>query len=267
MTRKRKPPGTILDHGDRYQPAIQAHDIRSPHSKRTRIWGVKTHRFHHLLSQLECSVYFQAERDGRVKDIQEQCELNRDETVMIAARLGYRHPAGQHAMTSDFIITVVAHDGSTRQIAIHVKHASKLSRNMEWINVEAYYWSAMGIPLYVITELDIEAEVIHNGQWLYFVNTAEFDRLSALPNFGEIVSSLTAYVTSGRKLSMACEQAERDYGLPPNSGLLMAKVLIRERGWVTDLSVRIRLGRPLVLLEDRTQEWLKEVTNRETATA
>ncbi|PNP97036.1 TnsA endonuclease N-terminal domain-containing protein [Moraxella sp. RCAD0137] len=93
-----------------YQPFVKVQDISS-FGRSHRVFGHKSGRTHHLLSDLELSIFLLFEWNANVVSIDEQFALNLEETIALATEANIRHPRirGENkVMTSDFYITLNA---------------------------------------------------------------------------------------------------------------------------------------------------------------
>lgn len=89
-----------------YKPWIKISDISSS-GRSHRVFGHKTKRTHHLLSDLELATFLVLEWSPTVLDIREQFPLNYDDTLKIAEDKQIKHPSfrgDMNIMTSDFYV-------------------------------------------------------------------------------------------------------------------------------------------------------------------
>lgn len=157
--------------GRNYLPYIFVRDI--PSSGRShRIYGRRSGRVHHLLSDIEYAHYLNFDNDDLVTDIREQLALDRTETVRIANILGFRHPRDPRSdtnlvMTTDLVVTY-KHDSAYADAAFSIKPASQLTnrRVCEKLKIEATYWATKNIRFQVLTEKDIPLHLKRSLQWL-----------------------------------------------------------------------------------------------------
>ena len=87
-----------------YKPWITTHDFPSS-GKVARILGETTGRIHHLMSQNEKRLFLILDYDPLVSDIKEQYPLPLEDTLLIAAELGFKHPEMNgypFVLTTDF---------------------------------------------------------------------------------------------------------------------------------------------------------------------
>nr|WP_281491830.1 TnsA endonuclease N-terminal domain-containing protein [Wohlfahrtiimonas chitiniclastica] len=131
-----------------YKPWIKISDISSS-GRSHRVFGHKTRRTHHLMSDLELAIFLFLEWNSKVIDIREQFPLKFDETIEIAEYIQVKHPAiggNVHVMTSDFY--VVSSDKKFSQLVLQAKYANELKkpRVIEKLEIERRYWNSKGIP-------------------------------------------------------------------------------------------------------------------------
>ena len=97
--------------GSDYLPWLTVRDVPSI-GLSFRVKGWKSHRIHHLLSQLELNYFYTLEWSLIVTDIREQYPLlPLSETWQIASLKGISHPTSPKTnqpvvMTTDFLITI-----------------------------------------------------------------------------------------------------------------------------------------------------------------
>ncbi|CAI2051412.1 Transposon Tn7 transposition protein tnsA [Serratia fonticola] len=154
--------------GKHYQPWIKVHEV--PSSGRShRVWSHKTERVHHLLSDLELAVFMMLEWLPDITDIREQFPLRREDTRMIAAEAGIKHPGIRgvdQVMSSDFLVDSA--NAQHRQFVIQVKplEAFEDTRTIEKLELERRYWKLKQVPWYLVTNNEIDPVVRQNMQWL-----------------------------------------------------------------------------------------------------
>ncbi|VTX67395.1 Transposon Tn7 transposition protein TnsA [Acinetobacter junii] len=90
--------------GNSYKPWLTIRDVSSE-GRSHRVFGHKSQRTHHLLSDLELSTFLLLEWHSTTIDIREQYPLDLEQTLEIAKTIRIPHPRfGKHyqIMTSDF---------------------------------------------------------------------------------------------------------------------------------------------------------------------
>ena len=153
--------------GKNYKPFLTVRDVSSL-GRSHRVFGFKTQRMHHLLSDLELSVFLTLDWQETTTDIREQFPLNVDKTTQISEEAGIRHAAFRGAyqvMTSDFLVDTNSKDHP--QFALQVKYAKDLEdkRTIEKLELERRYWRSKGIPWFIVTENDICRDTVKNIEW------------------------------------------------------------------------------------------------------
>lgn len=156
-----------------YKPWLFVQDVPSQ-GRSHRVFSQKTGRVHHLLSDLELAVFLVFEWAPSITDIREQFPLRREDTRMIAAEHGLRHPSVRgvdQVMSSDFLID--SNTAPHRQFAVQVKPLEALSEvsTIEKLELERRYWLLKQTPWYLITECEIDPIVKQNLEWLYPAKT------------------------------------------------------------------------------------------------
>jgi len=160
-----------------YKPWITVRDLPSD-GRVHRIFGHKSQRTHHLLSDLELAVFLLLEWHQDVIQIREQFPLEIETTTQIAKKAGIVHPnqSGiKQYMSSDFLVNSI--DKQQPKFVLQAKYAEALNdaRTTEKLELERRYWNFKEVPWYLITEQDIPPVVIKNIKWLYPAQRDELD--------------------------------------------------------------------------------------------
>jgi len=160
-----------------YKPWITVRDLPSD-GRVHRVFGHKSQRTHHLLSDLELAVFLLLEWHQDVIQIREQFPLEIETTSQIAKEAGIVHPSQsgvKQYMSSDFLVN--SHDKQQPKFVLQAKYAEALddARTIEKLELERRYWSLKEVPWYLITEQDIPQTVIKNIKWLYPAQRDEID--------------------------------------------------------------------------------------------
>jgi hypothetical protein len=160
-----------------YKPWITVRDLPSD-GRVHRVFGHKSQRTHHLLSDLELAVFLLLEWHQDVIQIREQFPLKIATTSQIAREAGIVHPSQsgvKQYMSSDFLVN--SHDKQQPKFVLQAKYAEALddARTIEKLELERRYWKLKEVPWYLITEQDIPQTVIKNIKWLYPAQRDEID--------------------------------------------------------------------------------------------
>lgn len=196
-----------------YKPWLTVRDLPSK-GRVHRIFGHKSQRIHHLLSDLELSVFLLLEWLPDVTQIREQFPLRRDDTKNIAADALIKHPSEygyDNFMSSDFLVNST----STRQpkFVLQAKYASALDdkRTVEKLEIERRYWHMKQIPWYLITEKQLPKDVVKNVEWLYPASRTEDDY--ELSSDQVAVYQYHFSENPNRTVIDVCKMLDKEYGL------------------------------------------------------
>jgi hypothetical protein len=154
--------------GANYIPWLHVQDFPS-NGMASRVRGTKTGRIHHLMSNLETSLFFILDWSESVLDIREQypiLDIQRIIEIAESAQIKYPYDPQSgfpYIMTSDFFIETV--DGPT---VVTIKTSSDLEkpRTREKLEIERRYWQSQGIKWSIATENEINSTKARNIEWL-----------------------------------------------------------------------------------------------------
>lgn len=229
-----------------YKPAIYTYEIAS-RGKVARIKGATTNRVHHLLSQHEKYFLITLDYDPAVTDIREQYPLPLEDTLLIAAETGIRHPYADQCpavMTTDFFY---CRDGKWNAAAIKTSDDLNNKRTLDKLEIEKLYWERKRVPWELVTEKDISRCKASNLLWLH--SGEPIEKLIPDPGFLQDLTEafLEIYHDSTVPFSEAIETIESYCGLMPGTILQLFKHLIRKQ------LIPIDLSKPINLVEPRSQ--------------
>jgi hypothetical protein len=161
--------GRGAGHGDNYLPWLTVRDLAS-RGRSQRVFGHKSLRTHHLLSDLELAVFLILEWRTTTTDIREQFPLRFEDTLSLAKKAGIKHPQVQginQIMSSDFLVNTS--DSSRPKFALQAKYAKDLqdARTVEKLELERRYWQSKSVPWQIVTEKEISPIVFQNINWLF----------------------------------------------------------------------------------------------------
>jgi hypothetical protein len=154
--------------GADYTPWIRIQDFPSL-GMVSRVSGATTGRIHHLMSNLELSLFYLLDWSDDVIDIREQYPLIDLAYVLeIAKNANIRYPYDTksgfpYVLTSDFYIETVQ-----GVMIMSVKPSSELGkpRVREKLEIERRYWNKRGVEWSVMTENEINSVKARNIEWL-----------------------------------------------------------------------------------------------------
>jgi hypothetical protein len=226
--------------GSDYSPPLHIQDVNS-RGRSTRIFGYKTGRTHHFLSDLELNYFIITECNRSVIDLREQYPLlSLEETIDIANELNIEHPTNPKTqspiiMTTDLLITV-QRGLRKEEVARSVKYANDLEnpRVVEKLEIERQYWTRRHIDWAIVTERDIDKTLLENISALrdyreihdrIKINRQEMDKLEkALRKSSEIMPL--------GKAGLICDNK---FGLKEGTSIIIAYHLVATGKWQVDM--------------------------------
>lgn len=245
-------------HFSNYKPWLTIHDVPS-YGVVTRIRGWKSNRLHHLFSEhYELAHFYQLEWNSNVIDIREQYPLlPLEKTLFIAEKLGIKHPSDPKTkypiiMTTDMLLTVKEED-ELRFAAHSIKPISKLSKRVvNKLQIEKAYFEDIGTSWTLITEKQINYELVKNVEWLHSDrNINELFHLTL-----ELVNLIepTLYKATQKQEKPLAEitgDFDEYFDLPPGTCMQLVRFLIANRYWITEMRKKIQPTlKPLKVLKN-----------------
>lgn len=154
-----------------YKPWLRVQDVNSK-GVSSKVFGIKTQREHHMLSNLETQFFFLAEYCESVIDIREQFPLlPLTLSSKIAKSIGVDHPIVPkskelNVLTTDFLLTISTPNGNIFE-AISVKPLDRLKdpRSAEKLDLERAWWEAIDVPFHIFTGNNITKIQSNNISW------------------------------------------------------------------------------------------------------
>jgi len=154
--------------GAKYTPWIRIQDFPSL-GMVSRVSGTTTGRIHHLMSNLELSLFYLLDWSDDVTDIREQYPmLDLVQAFEIAEKANIKYPYDvksgfPYVLTSDFYLETM--QGA---MVLSVKPSSELEkpRVREKLEIERRYWTVRGIEWSIMTEKEINRLKASNIEWL-----------------------------------------------------------------------------------------------------
>jgi len=222
-----------------YRPWLTVRDLPSL-GRVHRVFGHKSRRTHHLLSDLELSVFLLLEWLPDVTQIREQFPLDRTLTRKIAADAGITHPAQNGVdqfMSSDFLVD--SSNEEAPKFVFQAKYANKLDdeRTVEKLELERRYWLEKGVPWYLITDQQIPKEVSKNVKWLYPAGRDEDDDELAVEQIEFYKYHFTE--NPNQTIISLCKKLDISYGLNAGESLYEVRRLLAKRYFEFDIFMPI----------------------------
>lgn len=218
-----------------YKPWITVRDLPSD-GRVHRIFGHKSQRTHHLLSDVELAVFLLLEWHQEVIQIREQFPLEIDTTLDIARDSGIDHPSlsgVKQYMSSDFLVN--SRDPEQPKFVLQAKFAEALNdaRTIEKLELERRYWQLKEVPWYLITERDIPQTIIKNIKWLYPAQRDEID----LDSLFQRVDYYGYHFSQNPEQNIIdiCKSLDMAYELPIGESLAEVRHLLAKRCFTFDI--------------------------------
>jgi hypothetical protein len=163
--------GFGLGKGKYYKPWLRVQDVGS-RGVSSKVFGIKTQREHHMLSNLETQLFYLAEFSESVIDIREQFPLlPLTLSSKIAKSIDIDHPVVPksqelNVLTTDVLLTINTPKGVNYE-AISVKPLKDLKnpRVAEKLDLERAWWEAIDIPFHIFTGNNITKIQSNNISW------------------------------------------------------------------------------------------------------
>ncbi|MBO9496488.1 heteromeric transposase endonuclease subunit TnsA [Thalassotalea sp. G20_0] len=223
--------------GKDYKPWLTVRDLPSE-GRSHRVFGHKSQRTHHLLSDLELAVFLLLEWSTKTTDIREQFPLRLEDTLSVAVEAGIAHPSLRgvnQIMSSDFLVN--ASDRINPKFVLQAKYEEAFHdiRTVEKLELERRYWIKKNVPWMLITEKDIPKVVFQNIGWLYPAQRDELENQTVL----ERVDFYTHYFYKkpNDPLIEIAKQLDMAYDLPAGQSLLEIRQLMARRSLIFDILI------------------------------
>lgn len=238
--------------GSDYQPWIKVQDFPSKGTS-NRVWGLKTHRDHHLLSNVELKIFTWLEYAPNVLDIREQYPLDRDVTRELAAANQIRHPhypgtTVPAVMTIDFLVTLFL-NGQPALMGVNGKSDTEAENeeSIAKLELQRLYFSYMDVPHHIVFDSRIPDRKIKNIQTF---RDAWLKPGEEEPDPGFYDRHQTRMLGELRRprseaLAEFCNKYDVRHGLEPGTGLRVAKMLMYTRALKPDLNIPDLAAAPL----------------------
>lgn len=249
--------------GLNYKPWITTSDISSSGRAR-KVYGYKTKRVHHLLSDVEHNLFLALEWQEDIVDIREQFPLPREATLAAAEKARLKHPyypgsAIPTVMTVDFLVTKEI-AGNKTLVAFNAKRTEEAEEiaSLEKLEIQRRTLAAIGVEHHLVYHSDIPITKIANIKWMrsgVIQDTAaqeEFDDYwqQTLQTFEQFFES---HGNCSTALNEFCIQFDELYGHKPGSGLRAARALMYQRVITADLSQKSMASAPMNSLRHAKQ--------------
>lgn len=242
---RRHQQGRGLGKKEEYQSFLTIQDVPSK-GRRHRVDGIKIKRQYNFMSDLEAYCFYIVELGENVTDIWEQVEIPIEETLKIANDIGVKHPTNPKnkeviTMTTDLVV-IEEKAGREHKIALSVKYAKDLDdeRVVEKHEIERLYYKSIGAEYYVVTEKDIEMDIVRNIISIReYVDISDRDGIIGLEQ-SEIEDLRLEMIREGvgyrGKVAAFCIAFDNDKQLKPGTAICIFKHLLINQYLQIDLT-------------------------------
>lgn len=222
-----------------YKPWLTVRDLSSL-GRSHRVYGHKTKRTHHLLSDLELAIFLILEWNPLIQDIREQFPLRIEQTEEIAHLTCIPHPAVRgikQIMSTDFY--VFSSDAMNPRFSIQAKYQKDLEdiRTIEKLEIERRYWQSKEIPWQIITEQEIPKVVFDNIKWLYPA-IRDNDHINLYDQIEFYVKQFHKY--PNLSLINLAKKIDSSYDLEIGTSLSELRILFTQRYFKFDLKLNYK---------------------------
>ena len=231
--------------GAGYNPWIHIQDFPSL-GMVSRLSGTTTGRIHHLMSNLELSLFYLLDWSDDVLDIREQYPLlDLTQVIEIAEKANIKYPYDTksgfpYVLTSDFYL-------ETKQGVkiMSVKPSSELGkpRVREKLEIERRYWTMCGIKWCVMTENEINRIKASNIEWLAQAKDLTAFGLSTMMQDSCCKYFLESYHADRYPLAVLIKAVESVFDLITGMGINIYKHLVYWKRIAFDANERVDMKR------------------------
>lgn len=219
----------------------------SSKGRATRIYSYKTKRIHHLQSNNQLNIFLLFEWCDCVKDIKENIELKNLETTIHNVenlrldKFTDKETGKLYQLHTNFIIKILREE-KYEEIAVSVKSLSELERKtvIEKLEIERRYWKAKNIKFCLITEKEIDKQIVENIKW---VREALID--NSVKNKAEITEKLYYFLKERKEeiLQEVLNEFNTEICVEQGTALFMFRYLIAVKEIYINMKEKIDLNK------------------------
>lgn len=219
----------------------------SSKGRATRIYSYKTKRIHHLQSDNQLKMFLTFEWIDSIKDIKENVELKDLEATLYNVenlrldKFMDKETGKLYQLHTNFLIKVFKKE-KYEEIAVSVKSLSELERKtvIEKLEIERRYWKAKNIKFYLITEKEIDKQVVENIRWC-----REALIYNSIANKVEIAEKLYYFLQKKKEdiLQEALNEFDAEEDVENGTALFMFRYLIAVKEIHINMKEKIDLNK------------------------
>lgn len=240
--------------GSNYRPWIQNTDFPSK-GRSTRIFGWKTHRIHHLLTDSQTRYFYLLEWEDSVIDIREHFPLfNLEEIIGEKKDLNFnlfkdKDSGCNYILYTTFLITIKGVNGEEINLARSIKSSNELEKKIaiERLEIERRYWNYKGINWGIVTDKEIPVAKSRNIEWIHSSLYPYEDR-GITKN--EIHYLSDAFIrgmvpNANKPIRKYTTAFDKENNLELGTGLFVFKYLIASKIIKVDMNREININNPI----------------------
>lgn len=236
--------------GKDYKPWITIQDFPSM-GRATRVFGWKTNRIHHFLTDTETRYFYLLEWEDEVIDIREHYPLlNIKEVIDEKDDLNFdifkdRNSGTPYVIYTSFLITTKNSQGEKIYLARSLKAVSELEKRttLEKLEIERRYWKNKGVDWGVVTEKDIPSIKAKNIEWIHSSKYSYSDREFT---YDELCFLCDSYIEmmkiSSESIRYFNRRFDKEFNLTSGTGLYIFKYLIATKRVSVDMNSDIDIN-------------------------
>jgi hypothetical protein len=216
------------DDSEDYTPAVTVQNFSSKGQMR-RIVGRTNNRLHQVMSKFEYMVLILLDSNPNIIDIKTQFPHDLESSVELAWQLGINHPPQNSPkktrLTTDFVVTVAGEP--VIQIGVYAKYVEPLGeyRTIEKLQLESASLALLKIPLFVVTEKEINKLLIRSLDWILLANIESLE-VELTPHYGlQLYKKLQ--LQPAANLASFLLQLDTENCVPEGSHLFRFKCLVQ----------------------------------------
>ena len=239
-----------------YQKEVRSLSLKvttfSSKGRATRIYGYKTKRIHHLQSDNQLRFFLLLEWTDLVKNIEENVELKDLEIVIDNVedlrldKFSDKETRQLYQLHTNFLVTT-KRNNVEEQVAISVKALSEIERRtvIEKMEIERRFWKNKSIPFYVVTEKEINKQLVDNIKW---VRETLIDK--SIESKRELAEHLYYFLQENKqkKLNDVLAEFDDNVGTKKGTALFIFRYLIGIKEIAVDMAKNIDLNQIISVL-------------------
>jgi hypothetical protein len=237
--------------GSEYQPWITVQDFPSM-GRVSRIYGWKTKRIHHLLSDIQTKYFYLLEFEESVVDIRENYPLLDIESVIKEKEdldfdiFTNKESQTPYVISTSFLITLKDKNGDLKYAARSIKAASELEKKktLEKLEIERRYWNQKNIDWGIVTQKEIPKQLVKNIEWIHS-SKYDFEERGITEKEVQLMCAALKdnIIRRNEALAKIISEFDYEYNYQSGTGLYLFKYLIASKKLNVDMKNEININK------------------------